>query len=283
MAKAEGQGIEIVSVDGSRSGSTTLVVDAVVFDMDGLLLDTESLARRALRLAGKDVGIELTEDFCALLIGVPADGCRLLLFEHYGEGAPADRLFAAATRHLSALIEGGELRIKPGVTRLLDQLDRAGLPRVVATSSARGKALHHLEHAGIAGRFGAVVTRDEVRRGKPHPDIFLRAAEAVGAVPGRCIALEDSYNGVRAAHAAGMPVIMVPDLLPPTEEMRQKCIAIVQDLHAVGSMLVSQKRGPGLPGQAGPHGDQILLTCPFPSGYARLEGGPLSVMPVITL
>lgn len=241
MPKADGQAIEVVCADGSRSDQKALAVDAVVFDMDGLLLDTESLARRALRLAGNEVGIELTDAFCALLIGVPADGCRLLLFEHHGEAAPADRLFAAATRHLRALIEGGAMQLKPGVIELLGQLDKAGLARVVATSSARDKAFHHLAHAGIAGHFGAVVTRDDVKRGKPHPDIFLRAAEVAGAEPGRCIALEDSYNGVRAAHAAGMPVIMVPDLLPPNEEMHQKCIAIAQDLHAVSRMLTAQK------------------------------------------
>src|SRR5207302_1685493 len=123
----------------------------------------------------------------------------------------------------------GELRVKPGAVELLDAAESARLPRAVATSSSRAKAMHHLRAAGIVDRFDAVVTRDDVVRGKPHPDLFLRAASALAIAPARCLALEDSYNGVRAAHAAGMPVIMVPDLLPATEEMRGLCHAILDD------------------------------------------------------
>ena len=246
MHRADAQKSAAALLGASPDGPQAFTLDAVVFDMDGLLLDTESLARRAILLAGQDFGLGLTQDFCALLIGVPADGNRRLLLEHYGQDAPADALFAAAGRHLEALIEGGALRLKPGVMELLDQLDSAGIAHVVATSSARGKALGHLQRAGIVQRFRAIVTRDDVARGKPHPDLFLEAARALGTPPGRCLALEDSYNGVRAAHAAGMPVIMVPDLLAPTDEMRGKCLAILDDLHAVGAML----RKPRAPRQA---------------------------------
>jgi HAD superfamily hydrolase (TIGR01509 family) len=232
--------------DGNVKGYGNVFVEAVVFDMDGLLLDSESLARKAILLAGQELDLGLTEEFCALLIGVPADGNRRLLLEHYGKDAPADALFAKATQKLQALIDEGALRLKPGVTELLDELDRAGLPRGVATSSDRKKALHHLERVGIADRFPVIVTRDDVARGKPHPDLFLRAAQAIGTPPRRCLALEDSYNGVRAAHAAGMPVIMVPDLLPPTEEMHQRCLAIVQDLHGVKAILLALSDRAGL-------------------------------------
>ncbi|MDB5929518.1 MAG: phosphatase [Polaromonas sp.] len=229
-------------------------VEAVIFDMDGLLLNTEILARRALQLAGADLGLELTDAFFALLIGVPADGNRRLLFEHYGSAAPADALFAAAARHQRTLIDSGEMQLKPGVLELLDQLDQAGLPHGVATSSGRDKALHHLQRAGIAERFQAIVTRDEVARGKPHPDLFLRAAQALGMAPGSCIALEDSYNGVRAAHAAAMPVIMVPDLLPPNDEMMGKCVTIVSDLHAVSAMLAMHSGVAKFAADTSPHG-----------------------------
>ncbi|MDB5867841.1 MAG: HAD-superfamily hydrolase, subfamily variant 3 [Polaromonas sp.] len=238
--KKEFNAQDINAAGSACSGHEALSVDAVVFDMDGLLLDTETLARRAILLAGQELGLGLTQEFCALLIGVAADGNRRLLLEHYGETAPADALFKAAAHHLEALVDGGALQLKPGVIELLSQLDKAGLPYAVATSSARKKALHHLQRAGIAEHFSAIVTRDDVAHGKPHPDLFLRAAQAVQTPPGRCLALEDSYNGVRAAHAAGMPVIMIPDLLAPTEEMRQKCFCILQDLHAVTAMLMEQ-------------------------------------------
>ncbi|MDB5895456.1 MAG: phosphatase [Rhodoferax sp.] len=216
---------------------------AVVFDMDGLLLNTESLARRALLEAGRAHGLPLTDRFCELLIGVPADRCRQLLFEHHGPDAPADALFNTASRLLTAQIDAGFMALKPGVAELLDWLDAAGLPRAVATSSALPKALHHLERAGIAQRFNAILCRDDVARGKPHPDLYLAAAAALGLLPGQCLALEDSYNGVRAAFAAGMPVIMVPDLLPPTDEMRRQSLAVMPSLHQVTALLAGLPQG----------------------------------------
>jgi HAD superfamily hydrolase (TIGR01509 family) len=219
------------------AGTSRLCVDALVFDMDGLLLDTESLALRALQLAGAEVGLEMSDSLCRSMIGVAADRSRLLFVECHGEAAPAESLFAAAARHLEAQIDAGLLRLKPGVTQLLDAAEHARLPRAVATSSSRAKAVHHLRAAGIVDRFDAIVTRDDVTHGKPHPDLFLHAARALATPPGRCLALEDSYNGVRAAHAAGMPVIMIPDLLPPTDEMRALCCAILPDLHAVVPLL----------------------------------------------
>lgn len=218
-----------------------LAVDAIVFDMDGLLFNTETLALEALRLAGEELGLELSESLCHLMIGVPLDGCRRILLDRYGASAPADDLFDASTRHLEAQIASGLLERKPGVTELLELLDQMQMPRAVATSSKRAKALNHLDAAGLTDRFDRILTRDDVTRGKPHPDLFLHAAAALGVTPQRCLALEDSYNGVRAAHAAGMPVIMVPDLLPPIEEMRQKCLGIVDSLHAIAPMLAGHR------------------------------------------
>lgn len=210
---------------------------AVVFDMDGLLLDTEVLALAATQTAATQLGIELPHAVCHLMIGVPLDGSRRLLCERYGLDFPVDRLFAAAARELEAQVEAGMLRVKPGVVALLDVLDRSGIPKAVATSSARAKAMRHLSAAGLANRFSTIVTRDDVLRGKPHPDLFLSASHQLGIAPAACLALEDSYNGVRAAHAAGMPVVMVPDLLPPTVEMRRLCVGVAADLHEVAAVL----------------------------------------------
>ena len=211
-------------------------VEAVIFDLDGLLLNTEILARKALRLAAAEVGLAIDDDFGSLMIGVPADACRDLVIDRFGVDAPADQLFLASRRHLHAQIDEGLMTLKPGALELLAQLDAAGLPRAVATSSSRSKAMHHLLAAGIDQRFGEIVTRDDVERGKPWPDIYLCAAQRLHVSPSGCLVLEDSYNGVRSAHAAGMRVIMVPDLLPPTQEMEDKCWAVVPDLHAVAAV-----------------------------------------------
>jgi HAD superfamily hydrolase (TIGR01509 family) len=216
----------------------TLRFEAVVFDMDGLLLDTESLAMRGLAQAAVAMGVDAPEEFRHAMIGVPADHCRTLVTERFGPDFPADDFLAAASRQMGVLIDAGSLQLKPGVRELLDYLDTIGMARAVATSSSRAKAAHHLRRTGIMERFDAVVTRDDVARGKPHPDLFLRAAQVLGRAPNHCLALEDSYNGIRAAHAAGMQVIMVPDLLPPTAEMRDTCLLIAADLHAVRPLIL---------------------------------------------
>ncbi|MBP2295788.1 HAD family hydrolase [Azospirillum rugosum] len=212
-------------------------IEAVLFDMDGLLVDTESLAMRGLVSAAEAMGIDAPDSFCHAMIGVPADHCRLLVQERFGPAFPADAYLADAGRRMEAMIEAGLLKLKPGALELLSHLESVGMPKAVATSSSRIKADRHLGSAGIRERFDAVVTRDDVARGKPHPDLFLRAAQAVGVAPDRCLVLEDSYNGVRAARAAGAAVVMVPDLLPPTDEMRAGCAVIAPDLHAVRRLM----------------------------------------------
>ena len=237
--------VETAPEGATRTGAAvdafTAPVRAIVFDMDGLLLNTEVLAREGLRLAGPEVGIALSEAVCQLMIGVPADACRRLLLEHFGADAPADQLLAAAARQLHRQVDAGLLQTKSGAFELLDYLDRHHIPRALATSSARDKTLRHLGAAGLAGSFSITVTRDDVSRGKPFPDLYQEAASRLGVPPHQCLALEDSYNGVRAAAAAGMPVVMVPDLLPPTPEMRQFCQAILPDLHAVLALLQRQR------------------------------------------
>lgn len=205
---------------------------AIVFDMDGLLIDTEILAMRSLRQVALEMAIDAPESFCHSMIGVPADRCRELVLHRFGPRFAADAFLQAAGQQMEALVEAGALRLKPGVTELLAEVEAQRLGTAVATSSARVKAARHLRRTGILGRFDAVITRDDVARGKPYPDLFLAAARALRVAPAQCLAFEDSYNGVRAARAAGMAVVMVPDLLPPTPEMRGCCAAILDDLHA---------------------------------------------------
>lgn len=212
-------------------------IEAVIFDMDGLLLDTESLAMAALVSAGQELGYDMKEEFCYLMIGAPADKCRALVTEKYGVEFPLERYFATQEAHLRALVDAGKMQLKKGVAEILDELDRRGLKRAIATSSSRVRTDHHLQLAGIAQRFPHIVTRDDVSRGKPNPDPYLKAASLLGVAPEHCLALEDSYNGVRAAVAAGMRVIMIPDLLPATEEMQAVAYKVAQDLHEATASL----------------------------------------------
>jgi beta-phosphoglucomutase-like phosphatase (HAD superfamily) len=119
----------------------------------------------------------------------------------------------------------------------LDALRAAECPMAIVTSSSLRTANAHLELAGIRHRFETLLTRDDVARGKPNPDLYLLAASRFGLKPEACVAVEDSNHGVAAAHAAGAITIMVPDMVTPTDESRARCAAVVPDLNAVLAML----------------------------------------------
>ncbi|MGQ3055207.1 MAG: HAD family hydrolase [Roseateles sp.] len=216
--------------------------DAVIFDMDGLLLDSETLALDAMKDAAEALGLDMPVALRRQMIGVPDDVCRSLVAAHYGSVEPVEPLFAGAARLLEAAVAAGRLQRKPGVGAVLDQLDRLGLPRAVATSSGERRAHHHLDMAGLLPRLDAVLTRDNVARGKPHPDLYLAAARHLGIAPQRCLAFEDSYNGVHAAVAAGMPVVMVPDLLPATAEMQAVAVMVIGSLREILPCLAERSR-----------------------------------------
>jgi HAD superfamily hydrolase (TIGR01509 family) len=214
-------------------------IKAVVFDMDGLLIDSEGLVREGMIQAAANLGFEMPLTLCASMIGLPeAQGIRKIS-EHFGPDFPLERYLAEERRQINLLLAEG-IALKTGVLELLDHLDQAGLPRAVATSSSRRNAREHLSHNGVYDRFQAIVAREDVERHKPNPDPFLRAAELLGVEPENCLALEDSHNGVRAAHAAGMMTVMVPDLLEPTDEMHDKCVLIAESLHRVLELIDSQ-------------------------------------------
>jgi HAD superfamily hydrolase (TIGR01509 family) len=129
------------------------------------------------------------------------------------------------------------LPLKSGAVELLDALRAAEYPMAIVTSSSRRTADAHLRLAGIHDRFDAILTRDDVVRGKPSPDLYLLAASRFGATPESCVAVEDSNHGVASALAAGAITIMVPDMVPPTETSRANCAAVVPDLGTVLEML----------------------------------------------
>jgi HAD superfamily hydrolase (TIGR01509 family) len=216
-------------------------IDAVIFDMDGTLHDTERVYHQSLKQAASDVGFPVSDAFCHSLIGIPGKECDLLLREHVGPGFPFDMFYRRYAEHCERLLEGN-IPLKPGVIALLEYLQEQRLPTAIATSASRQNALRQLGRSGLHARLPVVVTRDDVERGKPFPDLFLQAASRIGVVPERCLAVEDSLNGIRAAHAAGMMPVMVPDLLLPTEDIRAMCVMVASDLAAV-QVFVAERAG----------------------------------------
>ncbi len=209
---------------------------AILFDMDGLLLDTERLIRDAMVAVMADLGFAMAAADYAELIGRPEPASRALMLARYGAGLDYDAMRAQVRQRIHD--EWGPLRpVKPGAAALLARLNAAGIPCAVATSSENALARAHLGHAGLLHGFAAIIGCDDVRAGKPDPEPYRTAAARLGADPARCLALEDSHNGIMSAHGAGVPVVMVPDLLPATPAIRARLLAVAPDLDTVAGWL----------------------------------------------
>ena len=216
-------------------------IRAVVFDMDGLLVDTEALIRDIYVELAVARGVSMPEHVFHRMIGLPTAASDAVARAHFGPDFPLEALHADVNVRVRAACEIG-VALKAGVIELLDHLDAAEVPRAIATSSGHPAVQRTLGPSGILPRFDAVVAAGDYARGKPNPDPFLTAAQRLGVAPDDCLALEDSHNGVRAAHAAGMMTVMVPDLLQPTDEMREKCLAIAESLHHVRDLIDRAER-----------------------------------------
>jgi HAD superfamily hydrolase (TIGR01509 family) len=212
-------------------------ISAVLLDMDGTLLDTEKVHLESLIAALTTCGY--TDDITALchtMIGIPGPECEIMLRDRFGPDFPFTEIDRAFDIKREEIIKAG-MPLKPGAVELLDALQHAGYPMAVVTSSSQRTADKYLTLAGIHGRFEAILTRDDVARGKPDPELYLLAASRLGFKPPHCLAIEDSNPGVASAHAAGAITVMVPDIVPPTAASRAKCAAVLPDLAAVAEML----------------------------------------------
>jgi HAD superfamily hydrolase (TIGR01509 family) len=215
-------------------------INAILLDMDGTLLDTEKVyldsTIATLGTLGYTDGVEA---LCHSMIGIPGPVCDRMFLDHFGADFPVEQFDLTYADHCAELLRLG-LPMKPGVVALLDALDAVRLPKAIVTSSARSTADKHLGLAGIGHRFDAIVTRDDVHHCKPSPEPYLLAAKRLGVRPDTCVAIEDSDPGVAAAHAAGAITLMVPDIVPPTDETRARCTTVLPDLYAAIDLLAAK-------------------------------------------
>jgi HAD superfamily hydrolase (TIGR01509 family) len=216
---------------------------AVIFDMDGVLFDTERLYEEAALAAATEFGIEMTSEFFRSTVGSPWPVNRTRLLDHFGPSLAVDALGAAAGRIFLELLEARRV-LKPGVLEILSVLDELRLPRAIATSSPRHRVENHLARYELSGRFDQIVAHGDYKNSKPHPEPFQKAAQALSVEPQYCLAIEDSHAGVRAASAAGMMTIMVPDLLPATDAIRSLCTHVAADLHEVRDLIAASSHRP---------------------------------------
>jgi len=211
--------------------------EAVIFDMDGLMLDTEAPARRAWECAARTLGREFDLELCRQMIGRDFGDCVALIRARHGPGYPVEELTTAWVAGYDEIVAAEGISLKPGLEEILDLLDERGIAIAVATSTRRERARAKLDRVGLLYRFATLVGGDEVARGKPAPDIFIAAAERLGVAARDCVVLEDSEPGIIAAAAAGMTPVMVPDLHPPSSELLALEPLVLASLSAVAAHL----------------------------------------------
>lgn len=190
---------------------------AVIFDMDGLVLDSEPTYAFAWMKAAEEFGTPLEEAFLRGLFGRHADDVEAALAQRIGPEFDRERYLAAASRHWRTHVTVHGIATLPGVENLLALLERNGIPYALATNSDGPYATECLRHAKMDGRFAKTVTRDQVAQGKPEPDLFLEAARRLGVAIEQCLVLEDSATGLLAARRAGATPVLVLDRPAPED------------------------------------------------------------------
>jgi len=214
-------------------------LDAVICDMDGLLLDTEAAHRETMKETAAALGFDFPDALFLKTVGVHRQENRVLLREALGPDFPLESFYEQSDALFHDVVAAG-VPLRPGLHVFLNALESRRLRRAVVTSTGSPWAEERLRSAGIYERFDVVVTLSDVERPKPAPDPYLKALERLGVEAPRALALEDSHNGVRAAAAAGLPTIMIPDLLGPTDETDRLTIATLPSLDAVAALLAAR-------------------------------------------
>ncbi len=209
----------------------------VIFDMDGVIFDTEQFYIDCCVPAAEKVGLAGMREVALGCIGLTVEETEKRLVAAYGEDAPLKEFHEETFRIFRRRYEEEGLPVKPGVREILTWLRETGTKVALASSTYTDTVRTELADAGLIDYFDVTIGGDMAKRSKPAPDIFLQAAEALGADPSECFIIEDSFNGIRAAFAAGAKPLMVPDLLEPDEEIRGMAEGVFPSLFEVLELL----------------------------------------------
>ncbi len=206
---------------------------SVIFDMDGTIFDTERLVLDCWERVGERHGIPGIREVFMRCIGTNHARTQEIVFGHYGKEFPYEKFSGESSVLFHEIADKEGIPVKPGAAELLKYLSEHKIPLGLASSTRLAVVTQELQAAGLYGYFQVVVGGDLLKNSKPAPDIYLMTCERMGVLPEKTYAVEDSYNGIRSAHSAGLHPIMVPDLTPATEEMQSLSEAVFTDLFEV--------------------------------------------------
>jgi len=208
------------------------VIKAVIFDMDGLMFDTERLAKDGWQKSSEILGFKITDDILKEVMGLDTENTKKVFCKSLGDDFDFNRAREVRVKYAIEHIEYYGVPIKKGLFELLNFLIKNDIKRAVATSTKKENALYLLKKAKVLDLFDEIVCGDMVEHGKPEPDIFLKAAELLGVQPDECLVLEDSPHGILAAYRGGFMPVMVPDFIKPDRETEKvlfaKCASLIQ-------------------------------------------------------
>jgi len=210
---------------------------AVIFDMDGLMIDSERVTFRCCRKALQPMGLDMSEDFYKQMLGRSQTEVLGLYQRNYGEDFPYESYITETFVYLKDYYNAHGVPVKKGLTDLLTALKAHDIKCAVASSSPRERVSDTLTRAGVIAFFDAMVCGDEVKRSKPDPEIFLTACTKLSVSPQDALVLEDSENGILCAHRAGIPVICVPDMKVPAKEFADLTDGVLDSLRDVKARL----------------------------------------------
>lgn len=211
---------------------------AVVFDMDGVIFDSEKCVLESWKEVANEFGIKDIDKVFTKCIGTNEPTTKKIVFDHFGQDFPYEEYRQRSSAIFHEKYDEGRLPMKPGIKELLQYLTEEGYLVGLASSTKEIHVRQEITDAGLLPYFKNLTCGDMLKKSKPEPDIFLMACDNLSVKPEEAIAIEDSYNGIRAAHRAGMFPIMVPDLIPPDDEMRSLAGKICENLIEVKKWLM---------------------------------------------
>lgn len=218
-----------------------IMIKAVIFDMDGVLIDTEKHYNAAWCEAAQAAGFDFTREHALMLRSCDARVACRMMQEIFGERFDYYAIREVRRELVAKRLARYGLERKPGIDEILGYLKEKGIKAAVATATPLELTLQHLEKIGVKDCFDEIVSAKQVTNGKPAPDVYLYACEQIGERPQDCIAVEDSPNGIKAAYAAGCMPVMVPDLTPPDDEIRPLLYAEAKTLADIRTIIEADK------------------------------------------